>query len=73
MKSYLHLQYQIQIFVFTVTKLTPLFSASNFKKKKKKERKEKKKEMTPLSKIELSQKMLSFSKLFLQNKLYFAT
>ena len=29
--------------------------------------------MTPLSKIELSQKMLSFSKLFLQNKLYFAT
>ena len=72
MKSYLHLQYQIQIFVFTVTKLTPLFSASTFKKKKK-ERKEKKKEMTPLSKIELSQKMLSFSKLFLQNKLYFAT
>ena len=71
MKSYLHLQYQIQIFVFTVTKLTPLFSASTFKKKK--ERKEKKKETTPLSKIELSQEMLSFSKLFLQNKLYFAT
>ena len=72
MKYYLHLQYQIQVFVFTVTKLTPLFSASTFKKKKK-ERKEKKKEMTPLSKIELSQEMLSFSKLFLQNKLYFAT
>ena len=72
MKSYLHLQYQIQIFVFTLTKLTPLFSASTLKKKKK-ERKEKKKETTPLSKIELSQEMLSFSKLFLQNKLYFAT